>query len=248
MTILSIILWSVLVLVVLVAAGFFARAVVDNPRDDPNIGFLAMVVRVYLRLVHRVRYEGLENIPEGRSPGRLVVVCNHTAGIDPMLVHAVVPFDIRWMMASDMRVPVLEPFWKWMRLIDVDRFHSDARSALEALRAIRRGEVLGIFPEGGLERPPRRLLPFMPGVGMLVKKTGARVLPVVIDGTPQVDPAFASLWHTSRAHVRFMPVIDYSHSGMGSEEIAHDLQRRYAAWTGWPINTVSAGRSTFAEA
>jgi len=245
-TLVPIMLWGGVSLVVLIALGFAARAAVDNPRQDPNVGLLSLLVRVYLRLVHRVRYEGREHIPQQRKPGPLIVVCNHTAGMDPMLVHVVVRFDIRWMMVSDMRVPFLEPFWVWMRLIFVDRFQRDARSALEALRAIRRGDVLGIFPEGGLERPPRQLLPFMPGVGLLVKKTGARVLPVVIDGTPQVDPAFASLWHRSRSRVRFMPVIEYSETGMSQDEIVSDLQARYAAWTGWPINT-GPGGATSAE-
>ena len=119
MSIAGLALWALVALIVLVGLGFFARAVCDNPRNDPNTGMLSALLRLYTRLVHRVRYEGLSLIPPAGEP--TLFVCNHTAGIDPMLVHLVSGHDIGWMMARDMRTPILETFWNWMRIIDVDR-------------------------------------------------------------------------------------------------------------------------------
>lgn len=209
-----------------------------NPRGDVDAGLMLLLIRVYSRLVHRVRYEGLEHLrhAEGLSP--LIVVVNHTAGVDPLLVqNATRRIEPRWMMADDMRVPVLEPFWRWTRIIDVARFGADTGSARIALRHLKQGGVLGIFPEGGIERPPEQLLPFQPGVGLLIKRSGAPVLSVIVTGTPQVDPAFASLWSPSRSRVRFMPILRYAETALDAAGIVRDLQQRYRDWTGWPVNT-----------
>jgi 1-acyl-sn-glycerol-3-phosphate acyltransferase len=71
---------------------------------------------------------------------------------------------------------------------------------------------------------------------VIIHRTGAPVLPVVIDGTPQVDPAWDSLIHPSRSRLRFMAPIDYRSSGLSPEAIALDLRRRFVDWTGWPTN------------
>jgi len=121
-------------------------------------------------------------------------------------------------------------------VIFVSRTSRDSIGAREAIRHLRGGGVIGIFPEGGLERPAYQLLPFQPGIGLLIKRTGARVLPVLVDGTPQVDPAWASLWKPSRSRLRFKPTLDYSHSDLSAAEIANDLRQRFMEWTGWALN------------
>ena len=89
-------------------------------------------------------------------------------------------------------------------------------------------------PKAEIERPAGKLLKFAPGVGVLVKRSGARVLPVIIEGTPTgAANAWDSLWTRSNTRVRVMNPIDYKDSGMSNAEIAQDLHRRYAEWTGW---------------
>jgi 1-acyl-sn-glycerol-3-phosphate acyltransferase len=205
-----------------------------NPRGDPETGLAWRLLRLYARIVHRLRVEGLENLPRGPKAGPLIVVANHTAGVDPLLIQAACPFFIRWMMALDMRLPTLEWFWKWVEIISVDRAGREVAATREAIRYLQEGGVVGIFPEGNLERPPRHILPFLPGVGLIVHRSKAPVLPVVVSGTPQVDPAWSSLWRPSRATVRFLPKVDYQSSGLQSAAIAEDLRRRFIEATGWP--------------
>jgi 1-acyl-sn-glycerol-3-phosphate acyltransferase len=138
-------------------------------------------------------------------------------------------------MAEDMRLAKAEWLWQWSTVIFVDRVKRSAHGTRDAVRHLAEGGVLGIYPEGGLERPARHLLPFEPGVGLLIRRTGATVIPVIIDGTPQVDPAWASLWTRSHSRLRVMEPISYRGSKLSAEEIARDLQRRFASWTGWPV-------------
>lgn len=214
--------------------ALFSRAVMRGPREDVLTGVASLVSRAYCRVVHGLRVEGLENVPR-EFPGGLVVVANHTAGVDPLVVQAAVPFYVRWMMIESMMLPALAGLWEWLEVIPVSGGRRELASARTAIRAVTSGAALGIFPEGGIERPARTLLPFIPGVGLIIAKTGAPVLPVVIEGTPVSKSAWGSLLRFSRTRVRIMPVIRYDARGMKPEAIAGDLERKYGAWTGWPV-------------
>lgn len=219
----------------MVACGYAARALTRSPTPDAvGLSVVWYLARAYARLIHRLRVEGREHALAARGP--LIIVANHTAGVDPVLIQSVCPVFIRWVMAQDMRLPRFEWFWRALDIIFVDRRTGEVGGTREAVRHLREGGVLGIFPEGGLERPARRILPFLPGVGLIIKRTGARVLPVIVDGTPECDPAWASLWRPSRSRLRFMPPIDYRGTTLTSHQIAEDLRARFAAWTGWPMS------------
>jgi 1-acyl-sn-glycerol-3-phosphate acyltransferase len=238
-------LGSIAVLGVLVGLGLIARWLMDNPRQDLETGLFLKVAAGYARVYHGLRVVGLPHVPRERVPGPLIVVANHTAGVDPVLIQIACPFEIRWIMAMDMRLPSFEWFWTWARIISIPR-GNELAATREAIRHVRhgndgRGGVLGIFPEGAIERPEREVLPFLRGVGLIIKKSNAIVLPVIIEGTPQVDPAWASLWRPSRSRLTFKQPIDYRESTLTPDEISADLRRRYIEWTGWPANDVHAG-------
>jgi 1-acyl-sn-glycerol-3-phosphate acyltransferase len=227
--------WVILVSTAIFAFAFFARWVLDNPRqDDPVIGMVFRFIQVYARRYHHLQVRGTEHIPQTRDPGKLIVVCNHTAGVDPLLVQSVCPFEIRWMMALDMRLTALEWFWDWSGIIFVDRTGKDPVGARDAMRHVKDGGVLGVFPEGALERPPRHILPFHPGVGLIVARSGAPVLPVIIEGTPQTKVPWTSLRKSSYSKVTFGPIIHFSDRRYSPTEIAQQLQSWYVERTGWP--------------
>lgn len=227
--------WVILVLVGAVVWAFACRRLLDNPREDFSAGMVWHGMRIYTRLLHHRRVEGTEHLPQERYPGPLILVSNHTAGIDPLLIQSACRFEVRFVMAKDMRHPLLEWFWQLAGVIFVDRESRDAMGAREAIRHVKAGGVLGIFPEGGLERPARTILPFQAGVGLIIKRTEAPVLPVVVRDTPVADRAWTSLVRPSRSVVTFHAPIKFTKAD-SAEDIADSLRDRYAAWTGWPKN------------
>lgn len=219
-----------------------------RPRGDDFEASLALrLFQLYARLVHRLKVSGREHIPdrpaefpaEGRPAAPLLIVANHTSGVDPVLIQAALPFEVRWIMAQDMRVAVLERFWSFARVIFVDRRTNEATRLREAVRWLKRGGAIGVFPEGNIERPAGAILPFREGVGMLAAASGAAVLLVVVEGTPQVDPAWRSLVRSSRASVRFLPVREYRGRKLGADQITADLRRAFLEATGWPANDMT---------
>ncbi len=213
-----------------------AHVIKRAPRTEIVWGLAWIVVSIYVRIVHRVRYEGLENIP-ARADAQiapLIIVSNHSAGIDPLLIHVACPFDIRWMMMRKMMLRPFAPLWEWLDIIPVEQGGRDSAALRTAIRHLQSGNVIGIFAEGGLEHPPEHINPYQPGVGMLVLKGKARVLPVVIRGTPQVARAYTSLLIPSHARVRFLPIRDYASTPLNATGIALDLELTAAAALDWP--------------
>lgn len=220
---------------VLVIAASRVLLTTGPRRGDIDAGLFFWVAVLYARLLHRLRVEGREHIPR---TGPLIVVANHTGGVDPILIQVAVPRrEIRWMMARDMMIPRLRGLWEWMRVIPVVRSGAsgDSGAAREALRHLKDGGVLGVFPEGAIERPPGILRPFAPGVGLLAARSGAPVLPVVITGTPAASSAWGSLFRPSRSRIRILPPVCYAQENLSPEAIAADLLRRIAEASGWPV-------------
>lgn len=224
-----------LVLIAVVAVAVGAR---EGRRRRPVSGWLEGFVyalgRLYARGVHRVEYVYEDGALDDLE-GPLLVVCNHTAGVDPILVSAGLPVPVRWLMADDMRISCMDWFWDWAGVIFIARTRFGRTGLRRARKHLQEHGVIGIFPEGHIERPAGTLLPFATGVGVLAHRTGARVLPVIIEGTPQTPSAWESLWTASRARVRVMRPIDYAGTDLQSADIAGDLLERYKGWTGWGV-------------
>lgn len=218
-----------------------------SPRGTTTAGAALVAIRLYARLWHRVRIEGREHAPDTESPGALVVVSNHSAGVDPLLIQSACRFEIRWVMAQDMRVRVMEPIWRFGRIIFVSRAGPRAHALRAGIRHLRDGGVLGLFPEGGIERPPRTLRPFRRGAGLVIERGEADVLPVVVDGTPEAETAWQSLIRPSRARVRFLERIPRADLPDDARSIMADLERRFAEATGWPRSREASGEAAEGE-
>ncbi|MFG0330462.1 MAG: lysophospholipid acyltransferase family protein [Phycisphaerales bacterium] len=191
--------------------------------------------RLFVRILHRASFHGIENLERLDLDRGLIVVANHTAGVDPALVQAAAPFEIRWMMWSAVNKGIA----KWLgagylRSIVVDQDGRDVRPLREAIRHVRQGGVLGIFPEGGIERPPHRIYPFRPGVGLIVSHCRAPVLPVWISGTPYTESAMQSVFRLSRSRVVFGSPLEFRDDAT-PDEIATAIRARLASLSGWPL-------------
>lgn len=240
----------VIIMVLGLAWGLWAaacRVFERNPRGagDGLAGLAWGLAQLLSRTVHAMRVEGLEHVPRRRpgepGPGPLVIIANHSAGIDPVLIQAASGFDVRWMMMRAMMTPLLAALWDWAGVIPVEQNGRDTKALREALRHLESGGVVGVFPEGEIARPARTVMPFQPGAGLLIAKSGARVLIAVVDGTPMERSAFASLLTPSRARVRFLAPVSYKGTKLTPAEIVEDLRVRIAGALGWGTSPRESG-------
>lgn len=140
--------------------------------------------RVFFKTFYNFRVEGLENIPK---TGALIIAGNHLSNADPPAIggFAGLVRDSRFMAKKELfEVPVLGWFFRRCGYISVDRKRviGDFGALEGAIEALNRGESIVMFPEGTRSKTGQPQKP-KSGIGLLVYKTGAPVLPVKIEGT-----------------------------------------------------------------
>lgn len=138
--------------------------------------------------------------------GPLILVGNHRAGVDPLLVQAAVDRPLCFMMARE----YYQAMWyaRWMLdacgVIPVNPGGANRHSLEAAIKAVRGGSVLCLFPEGAAN-PDIPLQRILPGAVIVAMESGAPIMPFRITGTWPFD--HVHLWHSfqrrGRGRVRF---------------------------------------------
>ena len=142
---------------------------------------LRFVAFVITRFVYRFKVRGDEHIP---TEGAAILVCNHVAFVDPVLLMAASPRPIRFIMDHKIfAMPVLGAFFKLAKAIPIAPQREDP-AAYEAAFAKARavlddGDLLCIFPEGALTRDGE-LGEFKGGVMKLLESNPVPVVPLAL--------------------------------------------------------------------
>lgn len=146
------------------------------------VPFYQILLRVFTPLAllfFPVRYRGVRNIPE---KGKLIVCSNHKSVFDPFLL--AVPFlrQIRYMAKSELFTDHGLPaklLLKMLGAFPVNRNTGDRASMRTAEKILKRGGIVGIFPQGGcvFDNSPFRA---KAGVAFLSERTRAPILPASI--------------------------------------------------------------------
>ena len=139
---------------------------------------------IIFKLLFRLKVTGQENIPQD---GPFIIVANHSSLLDPVIlgvsikpkiifVAAAYLFEIRW----------LGYLLRKANSIPVQR-ENDIKAIKQSLKILQQGGVLGIFPEGGIDRQKNNL-PVRAGAAYLATKVGVPIVPIKIKGADKVLP------------------------------------------------------------
>jgi len=140
-----------------------------------------IIVRTLVCILYRVRVAGLENVP--REGGALLLP-NHVSYLDGVLLILYSPRPVR-MVAHQDYIPggfLVRRLAKDYGVIPiVPGRRSVVRSIRAAREALQQGDLVCVFPEGGLSRTGQ-INPFNPGFLTILKGTGVPVIPVHLGG------------------------------------------------------------------
>src|SRR6266700_1952288 len=181
-------------------AGGLLKAGLSIPQLFLVTGLMNAVVALYIYslvpefpmrflawlLIHsfyRVDKDGLERIP---AEGACVVVCNHVSFVDAIVIAACVRRPIRFVMDHRIfGIPLLNFIFRTMRTIPIASAKEDAamkeRAFEDAAKALKAGEIVGIFPEGKLTQTGE-LNPFRPGLQRVLEISPVPVVPLALRG------------------------------------------------------------------
>lgn len=153
------------------------------------------------RWYFHMRVEGIEHVP---ASGPAIVAANHVSWLDPCVVGAACPRPVRFLIARTVHDKAWSRwFYEGMRTIPVEGGRGDPRALRTALRALGKGELVGVFPEGrGLARIGEAR-EAQPGALLLSALSGAPFVPVALTGTLQAWPPNRKLPRPGTVLVRF---------------------------------------------
>lgn len=131
-------------------------------------------------LLYRAEYIDLKNIPDS---GPIILAGNHTKFMDAAIMIGGPKRVIHMMSKKELfKGKVKNRFFRSMACIPVDRSIHDENAKSEAIEILKNGALLGIFPEGTVNKTKEKLLPFKYGAVSFAKKTGALIVPFAITG------------------------------------------------------------------
>ena len=187
---------------------------VDEDRRDPSSSSRDVVLpekrlasrllqaanRVFTHSYHRIEVFAPCKLPKS---GSAILVCNHTSALDPHLIQSPCRRLITWMMAKEFYdLWYLKPVFEQLGVIPVTRSGRDTSATRAAMRALKNGQLVGIFPEGRIETS-REFFPFQTGVALMAMKTRVPVYPAFLDGTQRNTSMLAALLRPQRTRVIF---------------------------------------------
>ncbi len=173
-----------------------------------------VVLGPLLRLLFRPWVEGEEHIPD---EGAAIFASNHLSFSDSIFLPLMVPRRMTFLAKSDyftgrgLKGRATAAFFKGVGQLPVDRSGGKAGEAAlsSGLRILRRGELLGIYPEG-TRSPDGRLYRGRTGVARMALEAGVPVLPVAMIGTDKAQPTGKKLPRIMRIGIRIGRPLSFS--------------------------------------
>jgi 1-acyl-sn-glycerol-3-phosphate acyltransferase len=140
---------------------------------------------IIFRVIFRTRIVGRERVP---LEDGLLIVCNHISFVDPPLLGTIMPRPVEFMTMAEMfRKPWVAGPLRAVGCFPVDRSRVDHGAVREAIRRLRAGRCVVIFPEAGIRLANESVLggdPVLkPGAGSIALLAHAAVLPVIVRDT-----------------------------------------------------------------
>jgi len=142
---------------------------------------------IIFKLLFRLKVTGQENIPQD---GPFIIVANHSSLLDPIILGISVKPKIIFIAAAYLfEINWLGYLLRMANSIPIHRENNinNIKSIKQALKILQQGGVLGIFPEGGVDRQ-KDDLPIKAGAAYLATKVGVPIVPIKIKGADKVLP------------------------------------------------------------
>ncbi len=157
--------------------------------------FLIPVVNGAARLIARVEISGVENVPQA---GGLLIVSNHLANIDPLIVGMCFRRELHFMAKAELfRNPLLTRLITSLHTFPVRRGEPDRAALRHAEGLLREGRVVAVFPEGH-RSVAGAVQDSKGGIALIARRGNAPILPVAITGTEHLTLSALRAWRPWR--------------------------------------------------
>lgn len=174
------------------------------------IRFLAIVL---FKIFFRLQAFGRKGIP---SQGGVILAANHASYIDPPVLGAACPRKVYFLAKEEIfRNAFFGRFISALHAFPVSQ-SGDLKSLRRAIRELKAGRVLTIFPEGRRVADGESQKP-LKGIGLLAAKADVPIVPAYIEGSGRALPIGSKFIRPKKVRVYFgrpiAPQVDIRLSG-----------------------------------
>ena len=187
-------------------------------------------LRVFLRFVTklfwRIEFHNTENIPQNLEGG-LLVVPNHQSYFDPFWICIPIKRKYRFM--------AWDKAFEWFLVGDVIRYlgafpvnleRAGKEAFKQAVKALKEGATLMIFPEGAREFSDGKMLEFKSGAVKIAMLAGVPILPVTIRGGNKVWAQDMKYPRAGKVEIFYHPVMEIPRDARDKRELIDELTDR----------------------
>lgn len=162
----------------------------------------------WFKVLFRLKARGQESFK--KLQGGSIIASNHKSYLDPIVLGLTAPRPIIFMAKSELfAYPLFGQLIKALYAFPVERGRVDKQALRYALEALKKNQLLGIFPEGTRIKEDL-IAPFKPGLALLVSLSGSPVIPVAIVGTDKIFHWWGPLPFFSKIRVVYGEPITFS--------------------------------------
>ncbi len=186
------------------------------------IDFCKLIGLSVSKVFWRIKFSGLENIPQD-LPGGLIVAPNHQTYFDPVWVCLKIKRKFRF-MAWDQAFSwfAIGKFIEYVGAFPVGlNRRGFIKASRTAIRVLRSGATLIIFPEGEREFSNGNMLPFKSGAVRLAMEAGVPILPVTIRGGNAIWAQDHKLPRTGKVEIIYHPLFEIEKPKDGDDPQNH---------------------------
>ena len=191
---------------------------VEQEVDDPHYRkVMELYLDSLLPLVRvSVRTTGRDKLPKGR----FMLVCNHCSNADPIiLLRELSGCQISFISKKENRdMFVIGPMMHKLlcQMIDRNNDREALKTIIKCVRLLQEDKVsVGVFPEGGISKPDRKLHRFRPGVFKIAQKAKVPIVVCTLKNTKYVIPNLLKLRPT-RVELDIVAVLEPEEVASGS--------------------------------
>jgi 1-acyl-sn-glycerol-3-phosphate acyltransferase len=184
--------------------------------DNPSSGeghfsqkfcvFFCAAARVVFTLLFRYKAYGqkiLQGLPEGTG---FIIAANHRSFLDPVFVMCVLrPRPVRYIAKEEFIGvhPFIARLAAWVGVFPVKRKSADMSAIKRSVRMLKRGEIVGVFPEGTRVRSKDQEVTYYEGIALMSQLAKVPVVPVRLWGADRIRPKGMTLFRLPKVTLCF---------------------------------------------
>lgn len=134
------------------------------------------IVYIFIKL-YRPRYIGINNIPKD---GAFILAGNHTSKLDPILVASSTKRCVHFFAKDSLYKGIKKPLFKGLGIIPVNRSIKDKNALNNGIKCLKDNHVIGIFPEGTINKTNDIIMEFKYGAVKMSNETNSKIIPFAI--------------------------------------------------------------------